>query len=260
MSQESPAADCAGTDFDGSNVVRGEAALFQPEGSDLASERALRDAAAAEKPDVAAFGPHGSEPAMRSAPAASGRSEEIAAAVDVLAQIALQLDDPVSALDEGAEALAEALAMRDEAIQRQHHAAAAAQAQQEMQRAEFADAYRHARLHRVGELVDLGYELDQAVAITNANETDIRIRALAAGRDPAGVIYRYAQLHGYQPRNMQGQGRAPAARPAGTATKEQPAGRSGHRRLDLEALAAMSDDAFSRATSGDRWQRLLQGN
>jgi hypothetical protein len=186
------------------------------------------------------------------------RHAEIAASVELLAQVALQQDDPVAALEEGAEVLAQMLAERDLAAQERHWAEEAARDRQEVLQVEFQQAYRHARLHRVGELVDLGYSLDQAVVVTNANEADIRQRALAAGRDPAEVILRYAVLHGYRPQRS-----APPARPeAGRRSAMATGGArdlAERRPTTLESLAAMSDSDFAKATSGDKWQRLLRG-
>ncbi|HNB26066.1 MAG TPA: hypothetical protein PLR41_03845 [Alphaproteobacteria bacterium] len=245
---------------DDSIAARGGTPSIVPEHVHLASGSTASDAPAPEGPERPALAPQDDALALQPAPAASAGSREIAAAVDVLTQIALQLDDPVSALEEGAEALAEALAARDAGIERQDHAAAADAAQANMRRVEFEDAYRHARMHRVGELVDLGYQLDQAVAITNANEADIRKRALAAGRDPAGVIYHYALLHGYLPRSARGWDSHPAREETGPATKARSPDSPGRRFSELEALAAMSDEEFGRVTKGDRWQRLLRGN
>ena len=114
----------------------------------------------------------------------------IADAIGVLVDIALEMDDPVAALEEGIDTLADALAARD----------AAMQAQQQAITAQYLDhqaAYQYARFHRVGELVDLGYGLDEAVAITNTDEARIQARAKANGRHPMESIYRYAMLNGY---------------------------------------------------------------
>lgn len=178
---------------------------------------------------------------------------ELASAVGMLAQIALQMDDPVQALEEGTEALAEALAAREMAARQQQQLDQALHRQQEAGQAEFQQAYRHARLHRVGELIDVGYSLDQAVALTNANEAEVRQRALAAGRDPNEVIYEYAVRHGYRPRPIRGGGRMRGdARPSAHSAAGQPA-------TALERLAALSDEEFAQATQGDRWERLLKG-
>ncbi len=240
-------------------ITAGDAASSMLPESVLPTGRStVRDASVLEGQGLTALAPQ--DDALSPRPdAAGGVDQEIAAAVGVLTQIALQLEDPVSALDEGAEALAEMLAARDAEIERRHQAAAGA-ARVNARRAEFEGAYRHARLHRVGELVDLGYQLDQAVAITNANEADIRSRALAAGRDPSGVIYRYALLHGYKPRSARGHDCHPASRETSVTAKPRSAGGADRRIPELEALAAMSDEEFGRATRGDRWQRLLQGS
>jgi len=260
MTQGPATMDSADTNSDHPSAASEAVSSALAEEIHQASEGATSDAPALEGQELPGMAPPVDDPVVPPTPSADARQQEIAMAVDMLAQIALQLDDPVSALDEGAEALAEALAERDEAIQRQHLAAATAQAQQDMRRAEFTEAYQHARLHRVGELIDLGHHLDEAVAITNANEIDIRHRALAAGRDPAEVIYRYALSNGYRPRSAHGQDKRPARAEVGAAIKERIAGGSDRHLPELEVLAAMSDDEFSRATSGDRWQRLLQGN
>lgn len=260
MSEEPSVMDSTNMNLDDPSAAGGGTPSLVPELVQLASGSTAADASVPEGSERPALAPREDGLAAQPAPATSVGSREIAAAVDVLTQIALQLDDPVSALEEGAEALAEALAARDAAIERQDHAAAADAAQASMRRAEFEDAYRHARMHRVGELVDLGYQLDQAVAITNANEADIRERALAAGRDPAGVIYHYALLHGYLPRSARRRGSHPASEGTFPATKTRSPNSSGRRFSELEALAAMSEEEFGRVTKGDRWQRLLQGN
>lgn len=168
----------------------------------------------------------------------------IADAVNALVGISLEMDDPVKALEDGAESLAEALAARDIAAQEQRRVT------QERWIDEQA-ACRHARFHRVAELMDVGYALDQAVAITNANEADIRARAAAAGRDPMEAIYRYAMLNGYRGVPPERQRPTTHNRPAGTNV------RGGHSST-MEALAQLSDEAFEEATSGERWQRLMQ--
>ncbi|MGH6890981.1 MAG: hypothetical protein ACREEP_01865, partial [Dongiaceae bacterium] len=83
----------------------------------------------------------------------SDRGAQMETAVDVLVRAALEMDDPVAALDQGADALAEALAARDIATREQLHAA-------RERRIDEQAAHRHARLHRVTELIDVGYSLD----------------------------------------------------------------------------------------------------
>lgn len=161
---------------------------------------------------------------------------DLAASAEALARVALAQDDPVAALDEGMDALAEVLADRDLA-RRQDETARRLEAGRD---ADFHQAYRHARWHRVGELIDLGYNLDQAVAIADANEAEIRARAAATGGAADEIIYRYAVMHGYRPQ------RPPV--PPRTQPTPQPSA--------LERLAAMSDEEFAQATRGERWQRL----
>jgi hypothetical protein len=168
-------------------------------------------------------------------------TEEMADAIGNLVRVALEMDDPVSALEEGADSLAEALAGRDLAEQARQRAA-------EEKWVDRQAAYQHARLHRVGELVDAGYSLDQAVAITNGNEADIRAMSAETGRDPMDAIYRYAVLNGY---------RRPQSGDAGLRHDFQPEGRDGSFR-NLAALAQLSDEAFAEATKGKRWQALMQ--
>lgn len=192
-------------------------------------------------------------------PEQGGYQAEIAAGAGLLVEVALRLDDPVAALEEGVEALAEALAQRDLAVQEQHRLERAVENQREARQAEFQQAYRHARLHRVGELVDLGYSLDQAVAITTANEAEIRQRAASAGRDPAEIIYRYALMHGYQPRRTNPSSQAgEIARDVGSEPRMGVPPRNSP--SVLAGLAIMSDTDFAEATRGDRWQRLLRSN
>lgn len=188
-------------------------------------------------------------------------SPEIGNSVRHLAEIALQLDDPVAALEEGADALAEALAERDLAIAEERQRDLAVQHMRSAQAADFESAYRHARLHRIGELVDLGYSLDQAVAVTSANEAEVRARALAAGRNPEAIIYQYAMMHGYQPPRTNARGTTSDShrderRIVRTALRE--GGRSGN--SVMERLAAMSDEEFAAVTGGDKWRRLLQSS
>jgi len=175
-----------------------------------------------------------------------GPDEEVAGAIETLVRIALEMDDPVAALEEGAESLAEALAARDVAEQEWQQAAEEHWVDQQA-------AYRHARFHRVNELIDAGYGLDQAVAITNANEMEIRARAAEAGSDPMDAIYRYAVLNGYQGGLMQ-----PAGVSEPRSTAKEPGVGSDEADRRLTALVGLSDEAFAEATKGDRWQRLLQ--
>jgi hypothetical protein len=161
-------------------------------------------------------------------------------AIAALVGVALEMDDPVTALEEGAESLAEALTAREIAAQDQHRSA------QERQVDEQA-AYRHARFHRVAELIDTGYSLDHAIAITNANEAEIRARAVATGRDPMEPIYRYAVLNGYQGVRPERSGHVTRYQHAAV---ERPSSA-------MEALAQLNDEAFAEATKGDRWQRLM---
>jgi hypothetical protein len=173
--------------------------------------------------------------------------DEIAGAIETLVRVALDMDDPVAALDEGVESLAEALAARDAAEHERQEAAEELWVDRQA-------AYRHARFHRVGELIDAGYGLDQAVAITNANEAEILVRAAEAGSDPMEAIYRYAVLNGYPAHH--------AMLPTARSQSRSIAGDSGAAGDDptphLAALARLSDEAFAEATKGDRWQKLLR--
>jgi hypothetical protein len=169
-----------------------------------------------------------------------GPEEEIVGAIETLVRVALEMDDPVAALEEGAESLAEALAERD----------AMAQARLAAAREQHIDeqtAYRYARLHRVSELIDVGYGVDAAISITNANEAEIRARALAMGRSPMEAIYQYAVRNGYRGIHPSLEG-SPAPRRADRTDRQSP----------VAALAQLSEEAFAEATKGDRWQRLMQ--
>jgi hypothetical protein len=171
----------------------------------------------------------------------------MAGAIETLVSVALEMDDPVAALEEGMESLAEALAARDLAEHEWQQAAEEVWVDQQA-------AYQHARLHRVSELIDAGYGLDLAVAVTNANEAEIRARAAEAGSDPMEAICRYAVLNGYQGyRSM-----PPTAGPRSRSTGEGPGAASDDPSHHLAALARLSDEAFAEATKGDRWQKLLQ--
>lgn len=183
------------------------------------------------------------EPALESA---AGPNEEMAGAIETLVRVALEMDDPVAALEEGAESLAEALSVRDMAEQERQRAADEQWADQQA-------AYQHARFHRVSELVDVGYSLDQAVAITNANEADIRIRAAASGSDPMEAIYRYAVLNGYQ-----GRGSTRDSIPLGEGVPAEHGGKSRDPARELAHLAQLNDEAFAEATRGDRWRMLMR--
>lgn len=174
-----------------------------------------------------------------------GSDGEMAGAIETLVRVALEMDDPVTALDEGMESLADALAARDVAEQEWKQAAEELWTDQQA-------AYQHARFHRVSELIDAGYGLDQAVAITNANEADIRARAADAGRDPMEAIYRYAVLNGYQ-------GYRPVQPMASLSRPAVEPGRAGNDPAqNLAALADLNDEAFAEATKGDRWEKLLR--
>jgi hypothetical protein len=177
-----------------------------------------------------------------SSPVTYGDQDEISANIEILARVALEQDDPVSALEEGATALAEMLALRDREREGTRQLTQARDA-------DLRDAYAHARLHRVGELVDMGYSLDQAIPIANTDEREIRMRAAQAGLDGAEIIYRYAILHGYQPQT------ASQSRMRGTAGRIDRL--TLQRRTQLEALATMGDEEFAAATRGARWQELL---
>lgn len=168
-------------------------------------------------------------------------------ALNALITLAQEADDPVAALEDGIDSLADALVAENHATQ------AHAQAERE-RHVEQESAYRYARLHRIGELTELGYGLDQAVAIADSDEAEVWGRAAAAGRDPLELIYSYAVLNGYQ-------AEPPAApRPAGRGTA---ADNEGRRHMDgapssLAALARLSDEAFAEATAGERWERLMR--
>lgn len=171
--------------------------------------------------------------------------KEVEGAIEALVSMALRADDPVSALEEGVDSLTEALAARkvatDEALRAARDRLVDEQA-----------AYRHARFHRVSELIDLGYSLDQAVAITNGNEAEIAARAAATGRHPMEPIYEYAVRNGYRPfQPIVTKDRSSQGGPAASTRERSPS--------VLAALAQMSDEAFAEATKGDRWQRLLRG-
>jgi hypothetical protein len=172
--------------------------------------------------------------------------EEIAGAIETLVRVALDMDDPVAALEEGAESLAEALAERDVAAEAQLEAARERQGDEQA-------AYRHARFHRVSELIDIGYSVDDAIRITNANEAEIRARALTMGRNPMEPIYEYAVRNGYRGTHSPMERRPADRRRAATLVREN--GRSS----PLAALAELSDEAFAEATRGDRWHTLMRG-
>jgi hypothetical protein len=106
----------------------------------------------------------------------------------------------------------------------------------------------------VGELIDVGYSLDQAVAITNKDEAEICARAAAAGRDPMELIYKYATLHGYA-------GSHPTQREPLVSNERLPPRRSGDEvgsLSSMETLARLDEDAFAKATEGDRWRALMR--
>ena len=185
----------------------------------------------------------GSEPDVASG-AVAGSEEEMAGAIETLVRVALEMDDPVAALEEGADSLAEALAERDAMIQAR---LAAAREQHIDEQA----AYRHARLHRVSELIDVGYGVDAAISITNANEAEVRARSLAMGRNPMEAIYQYAVRNGYR-------GRRPYLDEPSAGRQHSPAPPRAERQSPMAALAQLSEEAFAEATKGDRWQRLMQ--
>lgn len=200
------------------------------------------DADAAHTPSAASeAGPGGPE-------APPHRHPAIASGVDVLSRMVLDFDDPVAALEEGIEALAATLAERDQVAAEAAQARRADQLRADAHRADVEGALRHARWHRVGELVDLGYGLDTAIGIMRENEAEIRGRAMAVRRDADEAIYRYALANGYRPQPVP---HLPAPSEAGAAPRraETPQG-------DFARLAAMSEDEFARATEGDRWHRL----
>lgn len=143
------------------------------------------------------------------------------------------------------------------------------------ERPDFLAAYQHARQARVAELCALGYAPQDALAIAFDNEAEIINNAYASGRNPAQIIYDYAQRHGY--RGSNGPRRDPgeiapsrgvamsdaekvalAARGQAASKSLSAAGGGATGALTLEALAGMSDDEFAEATRGDRWQKLLK--
>jgi hypothetical protein len=145
------------------------------------------------------------------------------------------------------------------------------------ERPDFLAAYQHARQARVSELCALGYAPQEALAIAFDNEAEIINNAYATGRNPAQIIYDYAQRHGYHG-SSNGSGRHPgevppsrgggmseaekvalAARGQAASKSLSAAGGGATGALTLEALAGMSDDEFAEATRGDRWQKLLKG-
>jgi hypothetical protein len=145
------------------------------------------------------------------------------------------------------------------------------------ERPDFLAAYQHARQARVSELRALGYAPQEALAITFDNEAELIESAYASGRNPAQVIYDYAQRHGYRGGPPGGTapragGAAPhsasamteaekvalAARGQAASKSLSNAGGGSTGTLTLEALAGMSDEEFAEATKGDRWQKLLR--
>jgi hypothetical protein len=142
---------------------------------------------------------------------------------------------------------------------------------------DFLAAYRHARQARVSELRALGYAPQEALAITFDNEAEIINNAYATGRNPAQIIYDYAQRHGYRGSSngsRRDAGEIPPIRGGGMSEAEKvalaargqaaskslsAAGGGATGALTLEALAGLSDDEFAEATRGDRWQKLLKG-
>jgi len=145
------------------------------------------------------------------------------------------------------------------------------------ERPDFLAAYQHARQARVSELVALGYAPQEALGITFDNELEIIRNAYVNGRNPAHVIYDYAQRHGYrggptvEPTQRTaagplGRGTIPseaekvalAARGQAASKSLSTAGGGSTGTLTLEALAGMSDEEFAEATKGDRWQKLLK--
>lgn len=143
------------------------------------------------------------------------------------------------------------------------------------ERPDFLAAYQHARQARVSELCALGYAPHEALEITFDNELEVIRNAYAHGRNPAQVIYDYAQRHGYRGGRSQGipnsapvssasRGAMTEAEKVALAARGQAASKSlstagggSTGTLTLEALASMSDEEFAEATKGDRWQKLL---
>jgi len=177
---------------------------------------------------------------------AGAPDEGISGAIESLVRMALEMADPVAALEEGAETLAEALAARDLSEQVRRQTAEERWVDQQA-------AYQHARFHRVSELVDVGYSLDQAVAAANADEAEICARAAAVGSDPMEAIYRYAVLNGYRGR---------WAEPNTTSRVEQtpvePDGESDDPVREVVDLVRLNDEDFAKATRGERWRMLMR--
>ena len=133
---------------------------------------------------------------------------------------------------------------------------------------DFMDAYKHLMETRTQELQTMGYSKPEAMQLVQNEERMIVQRALQDDANPAERIYRLAQLRGAM-------GAAPSsgnggAAPSGNGGAEQFArakegqkltsrmsgGAAPKGKINLAALADMSEEEFAKATAGEKWKNM----
>lgn len=127
---------------------------------------------------------------------------------------------------------------------------------------DYQDAVRFMRQQRANEFQAMGADPQSALNQATHEMIEGALLNAQAGRNPAQVAYRMAELRGYRPKpqgiaegaeKLQNQQRGvAAARTIGS-------GGSTAGKLSVNALATMSDEDFAEATKGRNWEKLMGG-
>ena len=129
---------------------------------------------------------------------------------------------------------------------------------------DFNSAYTHLRAVRTEDLRNYGVPESQIPQILLQDEVAVAQAALAKGQNPADIIYKTAQRHGYSSKAAPATPTTPADKIAtlieGQATAKTPTPSPSSEPMTLETLRNASDSDLSKLAQDDKaWSRIVGG-
>ena len=129
---------------------------------------------------------------------------------------------------------------------------------------DFQSAYAHLRAVRTEDLRNYGVPESQISQILLQDEVAVAQAALAKGQNPADIIYKTAQRHGYAAKAPAAAPTTPAGKIAtlieGQATAKTPVASPTSEPMTLETLRNASDSDLSKLAQDDKaWSRIVGG-
>lgn len=123
---------------------------------------------------------------------------------------------------------------------------------------DYVDAVKHLHAVRLRELNALGVDDAQAEMQSARELRELAYVTSAKGQSPAEIAYKFAQARGYVGKQPDAAQRIQTAqRGAAAATSLGNGASTGSGAMGARELLAMSDEEFAKATSGDKWRKLM---